>query len=112
MCTFNDLLLIYIVLILIIFVNYFQLKEKLDKLCHGDHKTHLPCLAGMDAAELAFRLTDTNKDGFVDKNEFKKITKNLPKDKVEKAFQNCDTNKDGKLDIHEFKEMMKTRKKK
>ena len=86
---FNDTrLLISIVVILIIFVNCFQLKEKLDKLCHGDHKTHLPCLAGMDAAELAFRLTDTNKDGFVDKSEFKKLTKNLPKDKVEKAIMN------------------------
>ena len=94
---------------LIIIINYLQSKEKLDKLCHGDHKTHLPCLAGMDTAELAFRLTDTNK---VDKNEFKKLTKNLPKDKVEKAFQNCDTNKDGKLDIHEFKEMMKAKKRK
>ena len=61
---------------------------------------------------MAFRLTDTNKDGYIDKTEFKKMAKNLPKDKLEKAFENCDKNKDGKIDIYEFKEMMKLTQKK
>ena len=77
------------------------------KLYQGSDTLHLPYLEGMDAAEMAFRLTDSNKDGFVDKSEFRKMAKSLSKEKLDKAFEFCDKNKDGKLDIYEFKEMMK-----
>ena len=80
----------------------------MNRLYHGADKPHLPCLEGMDSAEIAFKLTDTNKDGYIDKTEFKKMAKSLTKEKVEKAFEHCDKNKDGKLDIYEFKEMMKS----
>ena len=83
----------------------------MDRLYPGTHKPHLPYLEKMDSAEIAFKLTDTNKDGYIDKTEFKKMAKSLTKEKVDKAFEHCDKNKDGKLDIYEFKEMMKSPKK-
>ena len=88
------------------------IQEKLEKLYDGTDKPQLPSIAGMDKAEIAFRLTDTNKDGYIDKQEFEKMAKSLTKEKIDKVFENCDKNKDGKLDFSEFKEMMTTKKKK
>ena len=85
----------------------YEFQEKMNKLYQASDTLHLPYLEGMDTAEMAFRLTDTNKDGYVDKSEFKKMAKSLSKEKIEKAFEYCDKNKDGKLDMNEFKEMMK-----
>lgn len=65
----------------------------------------------MGKAEIAFRLTDTNKDGYIDKAEFAKMAKSLSSEKIDKVFENCDKNKDGKLDLSEFKEMMDAKKK-
>ena len=93
-------------------MNFLCTQEKLEKLCEGPDKPHLPTVEGMDKAQIAFRLTDTNRDGYVDESEFEKMAKNLTKDKVKKAFVNCDKNKDGKLDFKEFKEMMDIKKKK
>ena len=42
----------------------------MNRLFGGTDKPHLPCLEGMDSAEIAFKLTDTNKDGYIDKTEF------------------------------------------
>ena len=66
----------------------------------------------MDKTEIAFKLADKNKDGFIDKEEFEKMAKTLTPDKVEKVFQKCDSNGDGKIDFSEFKKMMDMNKKK
>ena len=66
----------------------------------------------MDKAELAFRLADKNKDGHVNKQEFEKTFKNLPKENADKLFDHLDKNNDGKLDSSEFKDMMNNPKKK
>ena len=66
----------------------------------------------MDRAELAFRLADKNKDGNVDKKEFEKMFKNLPKEKADKLFAKLDKDNDGKVDFSEFKDMMDIRNKK
>ena len=60
----------------------------------------------MDKTEIAFKLADKNRDGFIDKAEFEKMAKTLSKDKVDKVFQKLDTNGDGKIDYQEFKKMM------
>ena len=61
--------------------------QKMNKLYQGSDTLHLPYLEGMDTAEMAFRLTDTNKDGYVDKSEFKKMAKSLSKEKLDKATE-------------------------
>ena len=66
----------------------------------------------MNKAEIAFRLADKDKDGYVDRSEFEKMAKNLPKEKMDKVFDNVDKNNDGKLDFSEFKAMMDMCKKK
>ena len=66
----------------------------------------------MDKTEIAFKLADENKDGYIDKQEFEKMAKTLSKDKVDKVFQKCDSNGDGKIDYAEFKTMMDMNKKK
>ena len=66
----------------------------------------------MNKAEIAFRLADKDKDGYVDRSEFEKMAKNLPKEKMGKVFDNVDKNNDGKLDFSEFKAMMDMCKKK
>ena len=66
----------------------------------------------MNKAEIAFRLADKDKDGYVDRSEFEKMAKNLPKEKMDKVFDNVDKNNDGRLDFSEFKAMMDMCKKK
>ena len=66
----------------------------------------------MNTKEIAFRVTDTNKDGYVDRKEFSKLSKTIPKEKMDKVFDMADKNHDGKLDYKEFKDMMETQKKK
>ena len=57
-------------------------------------------------------MTDKNKDGYLDKKEFSKISKNIPREQMDKVFDKMDKNQDGKLDKNEFKDMMDTHKKK
>ena len=66
----------------------------------------------MNTKEIAFRVADTNKDGYVDRKEFSKLSKNIPKEKMYKVVDIADKNHDGKLDYNEFKDMMESRKKK
>ena len=61
--------------------NSYKFQEKMNKLYQGSDTLHLPYLEGMDTAEMAFRLTDTNKDGYVDKSDFRKWQKAYPKKK-------------------------------
>ena len=66
----------------------------MEKLQHGSEKPQLVSVRGMDKTQIAFRLADKNKDGFIDRPEFHQIAKNLPKDKIDKVFDSCDKNHD------------------
>ena len=74
-------------------------------------------------AHLAFRLFDTNYDGYIDKKEFKWMTTSakisnrtidivfsvispLFETKTDPCIERCDTDGDGKLDYQEFKSMI------
>src|SRR5437016_5712150 len=58
--------------------------------------------------EEIFKLGDTNKDGKLSKDEFKKLVGNRPRFKdnpeiIDRVFDRLDTNKDGFLSLEEFK---------
>ena len=57
-------------------------------------------------AEIAFRLYDKDKDGYITKSEMEKLSKGLSKDQIEKAFARFDHDGDGKLSYAEFRKMM------
>ena len=42
--------------------------------------------AGQDKAQMAFKLYDRDKDGYITKAEMVKLSKNLTKEQVEKVF--------------------------
>ena len=65
-----------------------------------------------DKIEIAFRVSDENKDGYLDRKEFAQLAKNLPKERMEMVFDKVDKNHDGVIDYSEFKHMMETHKKK
>merc|ERR1712018_535937 len=56
-----------------------------------------------DNTELAFKLYDKDKDGFITKSEMSKVSKRLSKEQVDKAFTKFDADGNGKLDYDEFK---------
>lgn len=60
-------------------------------------------------AEKLFRLMDKDGDGFVTKNEFKEVCKNLSKDQIEATFRKFDQTGNDKLNFREFSEMMNKR---
>jgi len=55
-------------------------------------------------ADLAFRIFDVNRDGFVNKKEFQWMTTNtiLSQKKIDTMFKRCDLDGDGKLNYDEF----------
>ena len=55
---------------------------------------------------MAFKLYDRDKDGFITKTEFIRLSKNLTKEQIEKAFSKYDSDGDGRLNWAEFKKMM------
>ncbi|XP_040579932.1 uncharacterized protein [Lepeophtheirus salmonis] len=57
-------------------------------------------------AELAFRLFDKDKDGFITKNEMEKLSKSLTKEQINKVFARFDKDGDGRLSYAEFRKMM------
>jgi len=59
-------------------------------------------------ADLAFRIFDRNKDGYINKKEFRMMTtaSKFPMKKIEAIFELCDENGDGKLDYKEFTEIL------
>eukprot|EP00092_Neocalanus_flemingeri_P036562 GFUD01039808.1.p1 GENE.GFUD01039808.1~~GFUD01039808.1.p1 ORF type:complete len:174 (+),score=68.66 GFUD01039808.1:82-603(+) len=59
-----------------------------------------------DKAEMAFKLYDKDKDGYITKGEMVKLSKTLTKEQVEKAFSKFDSDGDGRLSYEEFKKMM------
>ena len=66
----------------------------------------------MNKAEIAFRLADKDKSGYIQKSEFDQMTKNMSEEKREAVFKKCDLNGDGKLSYSEFSKMMAMSKKK
>ena len=65
----------------------------------------------MEKAELAFRLIDTDDDGFIDRAEFAKVSKKLSKEQIDKVWSKLDKDGDGRISISEFYEMMNRNKK-
>jgi calmodulin len=57
-------------------------------------------------AELAFKLYDKDKDGYITKAEMEKLSKNLSKEQIEKVFTRFDADGDGRLSYAEFRKMM------
>ena len=57
-------------------------------------------------AEIAFRLYDKDKDGYITKSEMEKLSKNLSKEQIDKVFARFDADGDGKLSYAEFRKMM------
>ena len=49
----------------------------------------------IDKVEMAFRLIDTDNDGYIDKSEMEKLTKKLSKEQVNKIYAACDKDGDG-----------------
>ena len=49
-------------------------------------KSSQPSGGGADKAQMAFKLYDKDKDGYITKAEMVKLSKNLTKDQVEKVF--------------------------
>lgn len=60
--------------------------------------------------ELAFKAIDTNGDGVVSRNEFKKICPNLTKEQTEAAFAKFDKDKTGRINYAEFCHMLNKKK--
>ena len=89
---------------------WFLIQEKLEKLQKA--KPQLSNIDGMDKTEIAFRLADKDKSGYITKNEFEKMAKNLSKEQIEKVFAKCDKDGDGKINYAEFSSMMAMAKKK
>ena len=88
----------------------FFLQDKLEKMKSA--KPQLANIDGMDKTEIAFRLADKDKSGYITKSEFEKMAKNLSKEQVEKVFAKCDKDGDGKINYAEFSTMMNMAKKK
>jgi len=57
-------------------------------------------------AEIAFRLYDKDKDGYITKSEMEKLSKNLSKEQIDKVFARFDQDGDGRLSYAEFRKMM------
>ena len=88
------------------FKYLYQIKVgDLEETDNDDHKT-----VEMEKTELAFRLIDTDDDGYIDKSEFIKFSKNLSKEQVEKAWAKLDKDGDGRISISEFNDLMNKKK--
>jgi calmodulin len=57
-------------------------------------------------AEIAFRLYDKDKDGYITKAEMEKLSKSLSKEQIDKVFARFDADGDGRLSYSEFRKMM------
>ena len=75
-----------------------------------DHNDHTD--VQMDKTELAFRLIDSDDDGYIDRDEFAKFSKNLSKGQIDKVWSKLDKDGDGRISISEFYDMMEKKKKK
>ena len=66
---------------------------------------------GMDSTELAFRLIDTDNDGYIDRSEFEKMSKKLNNEQIDKVWSKLDRDGDGRISISEFYKFMNKNKK-
>ena len=66
----------------------------------------------MAKTEIAFRLADKDKSGYIEKSELDLLTKSLSEEQREVVLKKCDVNGDGKLSYSEFSRMMAMPKKK
>merc|ERR1719410_2522728 len=57
--------------------------------------------------ETAFRLFDKNRDGYVTREEFTKVSKKLNQRQIEAVFAKFDANGDGRLSMEEFTKVSK-----
>jgi len=57
-------------------------------------------------AEKLFKLMDKDGDGWISKNEFKEVCKNLSKEQIEATFKKFDQTGNEKLNLREFSDMM------
>ena len=87
----------------------FHFQQKIGNL-EEDHNDHTD--VQMDKTELAFRLIDSDDDGYIDRDEFAKFSKNLSKEQIDKVWSKLDKDGDGRISIAEFYDMMDKKKKK
>merc|ERR550534_798288 len=64
----------------------------------------------MNATDTAFKLFDKDKDGFITRAEFAKVSKKMTKEQIEAIFAKFDNNGDGKMSKEEFKQLMESKK--
>jgi len=60
----------------------------------------------MDRIELAFRRLDVDKDGYLSREEFDQMMKNVAKDQADRIFDSCDTVGDNQISMEEFRKMV------
>jgi len=60
----------------------------------------------MDRVEQAFRKFDINKDGYLSRDEFDLMMKNVSKEQADRIFGSIDTAGDNKISLEEFRTMM------
>jgi len=60
----------------------------------------------MDRVELAFRKFDLNQDGYLSREEFDQMMKNVGKEQADRIFRSCDTSGDNKISLEEFRSML------
>lgn len=81
--------------------------EKSDKKskAEGSQKEKVDS-AAMDRIEVAFRKFDINQDGFLSRDEFDEMMKNVDKEQADRIFKSCDTAGDNRISLKEFRTMM------
>lgn len=60
----------------------------------------------MDRVELAFRKFDTNNDGYLSRDEFDVMMKNISKEQADRIFRSLDTKGDNRVSLEEFRAML------
>ena len=85
------------------------LQVKIGDMEENDNDDHKDVV--METTELAFRIIDSDDDGYIDRAEFAKVSKNLSEKQIDKIWAKLDLDGDGKISIAEFYEMMNKKKK-